>query len=220
MSERLWTPDRGNSGLLVLPAPRPLLAVVGTRVLTVAPGAPDGVTAILNGIRRTGGWIGPLTEAGSEPEWHSRPGRGRENVPGNTGRFRQVTLPGLVIVSNARQKEPTRIVGHPDLASGASVQRGNTLYVSVTEAIYRESRGEPVDIRLHPTEDDREALADLRARARHRWENDRLPDGWTRPLPPQSEPPLVASKERFADTMPDDLRELAERIRAKTEETR
>jgi hypothetical protein len=108
-------------------------------------------------------------------------------------------------------------VGHPDLASGASVQRGNTLYVSVTEAIYRESRGEEVEIRLHPNDEDKEALGDLRARARHRWENDRLPDGWTRPLPLQTEPPTVNAKERSITPLSEDLQALAERIRAKTE---
>jgi hypothetical protein len=106
-------------------------------------------------------------------------------------------------------------VGHPDLASGASVQRGDTLYVSVAEAIYRESRGEEVELHLTPTDEDGEALADLRARARHRWESDRLPDGWTRPLPPQQ--PAVNDKERSIGNLPEELRAIAERIRAKEE---
>ena len=84
------------------------------------------------------------------------------------GRLSSVMLGGLVTVSNSRQKEPTRIIGHPDLASGASVQRGDTLYVSVAEAIYRESRGEEVAIHLTPTPEDSEALSDLRTRARQR----------------------------------------------------
>jgi hypothetical protein len=131
-------------------------------------------------------------------------------------------LGGLTIVSNSRQKEPTRVIGHPDLASGASVQRGDTLFVSVAEAIYRESRGEEVEIHLIPTSEDNEALSDLRARARQRWENDRLPDGWTRPLPPptmvepQQQP--TPSKERSLEPLPEELRALAERIRAKEEE--
>jgi len=128
-----------------------------------------------------------------------------------------VTLGGLVIVSNSRQKEPTRIVGHPDLASGASVQRGDTLYVSVAEAIYRESRGEEVELHLTPTDEDGEALSDLRARARHRWESDRLPDGWTRPLPQQPQPQAVNAKERSLSNLPEELRAIAERIRAKEE---
>jgi hypothetical protein len=143
---------------------------------------------------------------------------GAESDSIRTGRrLAQVMLGGLVIVSNSRQKEPTRIVGHPDLASGASVQRGNTLYVSVAEAIYRESRGEEIELHLTPTDEDNEALADLRARARHRWESDRLPDGWTRPLPPQPQPQAVNSKERSINGLPEELRALAERIRAKEE---
>ena len=123
-----------------------------------------------------------------------------------------MTLSGLVLPSNARQKEPTCVIGHPDLASGASVQRGDALYVSVAEAIYRESRGEEVEIHLSPTDADAEALADLRSRARHRWENDRLPDGWTRPLPTQPNP---SSKEKeIGGSFPEELIALAERIRA------
>lgn len=129
------------------------------------------------------------------------------------GRLYRVLAGGLVIVSNSRQKEPTRIIGHPDLASGASVQRGDVLYVSVAEAVYRESRGEEVEIHLQPTPEDNDALSDLRARARHRWENDRLPDGWTRPLPPVSE-----KKEASLEPLTEELRSLAERIRAKERE--
>lgn len=128
-----------------------------------------------------------------------------------------MTLGGLGIVGSVRQKEPTRIIGHPDLASGASVQRGDTLYVSVAEAVYRESRGEEVDIHLTPTDEDSEALADLRVRARHRWESDRLPDGWTRPLPPVAQKPSPKDISTDTEDMPEELRALAERIRAKDE---
>ena len=87
-------------------------------------------------------------------------------------------------MSSSRKREPNRIIGHPDLASGASVQRGETLYVSIAEAVYRESRGEEVELHFLSTEEDNDALRELRVRARSRWENDRLPDGWTHPLPP------------------------------------
>jgi len=138
-----------------------------------------------------------------------RPGRSR-------GEGRPVTLGGLVIMSGARQKEPTRVIGHPDLASGASVQRGDTLYVSVAEAIYRESRGEYVEVHLTPTAEDNAALADLRSRARHRWENDRLPDGWTRPLPPTKEQQLPTPKEVIGTSrLSDELKRLAEEIKAR-----
>lgn len=126
-----------------------------------------------------------------------------------------MTLGGLVIVTNSRQKEPTRVIGHPDLASGASVQRGDALYVSVAEAIYRETRGEDVEIHLTPTPEDAEALADLRVRARHRWETDRLPDGWTRPLPPSPAPKGGISGQD--EKLPEELRALANRFRSKQE---
>jgi len=139
---RLWTPDQGTSGLILIPPPRRLAAVIGGRVVTV--GAPARETPPVEPLRRTQG--------------------------------------GLIIVSSSRKREPNRIIGHPDLASGASVQRGETLYVSIAEAVYRESRGEEVELHFVSTDEDNEALRELRVRARSRWENDRLPDGWTRPL--------------------------------------
>jgi hypothetical protein len=186
-SPRLWTPAEGSSGLVTAVCREPLLAVVGGRVWETR-----------NTSHRDG-----ITRAGVEPV---RRGEGRP-----------VTLGGLVIMSGARQKEPTRVIGHPDLASGASVQRGDTLYVSVAEAIYRESRGEYVEIHLTPTAEDNAALADLRARARHRWENDRLPDGWTRPLPPTKEQQIQMPKETGmgAARLSEELRRLAEDIKAR-----
>lgn len=183
----LWTPDQGAAGLLVIARHKPLLAVVGGRLVS---------TQTNN----------------TEPSDGSNDFRGRRQTVAALG--------GLVIVSNSRQKEPTRVIGHPDLASGASVQRGETLYVSVAEAIYRESRGEDVELHLAPTDEDKEALSDLRARARHRWDSDRLPDGWTRPLPAN---PVPASSKQAplegvgSSALSDDLRALAERIRAKEE---
>jgi hypothetical protein len=119
---------------------------------------------------------------------------------------------GLILMSTTRKKEPTRVVGHPDLASGASVQRGDVLYVSIAEAVYRESRGEEVELHFVPTPDDEEALRDLRVRARNRWENDRLPDGWTRPLP------TPTPKSTTENDLSPELRALREEIRAKYEE--
>lgn len=187
---RLWTPTNGiSSGLLVVARQKPLALVVGGRIIErKAEGSADG------------------TEEGA----------------GSSGRRGwQVTLGGI-IVSSTRQKEPTRVIGHPDLASGASVQRGEVLYVSVAEAIYRETRGEEVEVHLTPTQEDAESLADLRVRARHRWDSDRLPDGWTRPLTqkmPQEKSLDTGSSASPANKsgLPDDLRELAERIRAKEE---
>lgn len=193
--------DASNSSLLIVGETAPLRY----RLWTPA----QGLSGLILEVRRRplavvfGGYIYDTSvELGSQPR---------------TGRVRLVTLGGLVIVGNARQKEPTRIIGHPDLASGASVQRGETLYVSVAEAVYRESRGEEVAIHLIPTDEDREALSDLRVRARHRWESDRLPDGWTRPLPPAPQKPSPKDVPGSIEDMPEELRALAERIRAKEE---
>lgn len=182
---RLWTPAAGPSGMILIARPQPLLAVVGGVVLTAA--RPNESAAAIAII------------AGSHAD---------------RGRIHPVNLVGLGM-GNTRQKEPTRVIGHPDLASGASVQRGETLYVSVAEAVYRESRGEEVEIHLMPTQEDAEALADLRSRARHRWESDRLPDGWTRPLPPPQQPSPKDAHAESAGELPEELRALAERIRSR-----
>ena len=179
----LWTPSQGLSGLILVPPPPSLSAVIGGRIVDLGSvGAGDTMSA---------------ADAAQEI----------------TRRVARVTLGGIVIVSNARQKEPTKVVGHPDLASGASVQRGDTLYVSVAEAVYRQTRGESVEIRLSPDDDDHEALTDLRRRARQRWENDRLPDGWTRPLASRIPPQPTTSKEDSLEPLPDELEELAARFR-------
>lgn len=198
----LWTPElagpEGGSGLIVIARFRPLAAVIGGHIFEVEQSRSErdefttGSTVTPSGVTASGG--ASVT--------------GRRLQPVST------TGDGLTITGGSRQ-EPTRIIGHPDLASGASVQRGDALYVSVAEAIYRESRGEDVEIHLIPTEEDGQALSDLRLRARQRWENDRLPDGWTRPLPPR--PMVTPSPKEKAVTggLPDELRELAERIRAR-----
>lgn len=128
-----------------------------------------------------------------------------------TRRETSVTLGGLVIINATRRSEPVRVIGHPDLASGTSVQHSDTLYVSVAEAIYRQRQGEEVEIHLSPSPEDEEALSGFRTRARRRWEGDRLPDGWTRPLRPYPE----KTEESFDDGVPEELRPLADRIRAK-----
>ncbi len=181
-SSLLWTPSQGSSGLIVIPPPRPLVAVIGGHIVEIS--SANAVSEVVDSVAYA-----------------------------IAGRLSRVMLGGLVTVSNSRQKEPTRIIGHPDLASGASVQRGDTLYVSIAEAIYRESRGEEVEIHLMPTPEDSEALSDLRTRARQRWENDRLPDGWTRPLPAPS-----PRKEEQIGVLPEELRSLAERLQAKESE--
>ena len=159
--------------------------------------------------------------------------RETQNAARETGRGWHATVGGVIIMSSMRHKEPTRVVGHPDLASGASVQRGDILYVSVAEAIYRETRGENVEVHFEPTPADNHALLDLRSRARHRWDSDRLPDGWTRPLPPPHAGLQKTPQEKSLDTasaadtsatskngLPDNLREIAERFLAKSDPSR
>lgn len=114
-------------------------------------------------------------------------------------------------MSSSRKREPARTIGHPDLASGASVQRGDVLYVSIAEAVYKESRGETVELHFESTDEDNEALRELRVRARNRWENDRLPDGWTRPLPPPPTPKKTG--------LPEELRALMDEFTARQKHT-
>lgn len=168
---RLWTPTEGPSGLLVVPQPRLLLAVVGRHVMAV-------------GSNRLAPW------------------KRRETA---------VTLDGLITISASRRSEPSRVIGHPDLASGSSVRQGDTLYVSIAEAVYRQTRGEEAEVHFASTAEDDAALAGFRARARRRWESDHLPDGWTRPLPPPKQK-IPRAKD---DELPHELRALAEEIRAK-----
>ena len=177
LAPRLWTPDQGSSGILVLPPPQALATVIGGRIIMA------------------GNYRG-ITEAPEQREWF------------------QATPGGLFIVSSSRKREPARTIGHPDLASGASVQRGDVLYVSIAEAVYRESRGEAVELHFESTQEDNDALRELRLRARNRWENDRLPDGWTRPLPP---PPTPKTTEMSDDQMSDDLSVLRAEFLARQE---
>jgi len=177
----LWTPAQGSSGLVVVARSRPLAVVLGGRIRELAPNTDSDSTDFAVG-----------------------------SSSGGNGRRITVTLDGLVVISASRQGEPKRVIGHPELASGTSVRHRDTLYVSVSEAVYRESQGEDVEIHLHPTPQDDEALAGVRLRARRRWEGDHLPDGWTRPLPPASK--MDDGRNGEMDKLPEELRTLAERF--------
>ena len=138
---RLWTPDHGPSGLIVVAKARPLILVMG----------------------------GQLIENTPAPIETARP-------------LRETRSPGGLIILRKGSDEPrTRVVGHPDLAINTRYRRGQTLYVSVSEAVWRESQGEDVEIHFEPDDDDRSALSDIQDKVRRRWDNDRLPDGWTGP---------------------------------------
>ncbi|MFM7321812.1 MAG: hypothetical protein ACKO5K_09850, partial [Armatimonadota bacterium] len=139
-SSRLWLPDHGPAGLIVVARARPLALVVGGRIVDTAPPA--------------------------QPE------------PAPQALRESRTTSGLILLTRSPRNEPARVVGHPDLATHARFRRGDTLYVSIAEAVHRESRGEVVEIHFEPYDVDREALAGVAARARRQWEGDQLPDGW------------------------------------------
>jgi hypothetical protein len=90
------------------------------------------------------------------------------------------TASGILIVKN-RPSRPRRVIGHPELANGARVQKDDTLYVSLSEAIYRQNQGEDVEMHFASTPDDDKTLAYTKEQVWKQWDNDRLPDGWTRP---------------------------------------
>lgn len=142
-SSRLWLPDHGPAGLIVVARPRPLALVMGGRIV----------------------------EAEERPSTRETSPAPRESR----------TASGLIILSRSTRTAPTRIVGHPDLATHARYRRGDTLYVSIAEAVHREAKGESVELHFEPDDADREALEGVAERARRQWDNDALPDAWMRP---------------------------------------
>ncbi len=51
----------------------------------------------------------------------------------------------------------------------------------MSEAIYRQNQGEDVEMHFTSTPDDDKTLAYTKEQVWKQWDNDRLPDGWTRP---------------------------------------
>ena len=90
------------------------------------------------------------------------------------------TTGGIYIVKQ-RPAKPRRIIGHPELAMGATVRKDDTLYVSISEAIYRQHQGEDVELHFTSTSDDDRTLACTKEHVWKQWDEDTLPDGWTRP---------------------------------------
>ena len=64
---------------------------------------------------------------------------------------------------------------------GATVRKDDTLYVSISEAIYRQHRGEDVELHFTSTSEDDNTLACTKEQVWKQWDNDTLSDGWTRP---------------------------------------
>lgn len=64
---------------------------------------------------------------------------------------------------------------------GANVRKDDTLYISISEAIYRQRQGEDVELHFTPTIEDEKTLAYTKEQVWKQWEADTLPDGWTRP---------------------------------------
>jgi hypothetical protein len=51
----------------------------------------------------------------------------------------------------------------------------------MSEAIYRQNQGEDVEMHFTSTPDDDKTLAYTKEQVWKQWDNDMLPDGWTRP---------------------------------------
>ncbi|MFM7189039.1 MAG: hypothetical protein ACKO14_14625 [Armatimonadota bacterium] len=109
----------------------------------------------------------------------------------------QQTSSGILIVKH-RQAKPRRIIGHPELATGATVRKDDTLYISISEAIYRQRQGEDVELHFTPTIEDEKTLAYTKEQVWKQWDADTLPDGWTRPRSAESPP---QKRNTSADTL-------------------
>ena len=71
---------------------------------------------------------------------------------------------------------------------GATVRKDDTLYISISEAIYRQRQGEDVELHFTPTDEDETTLAYTKEQVWKQWEADTLPDGWTRRRSAESHP--------------------------------
>ncbi|MFZ4781047.1 MAG: hypothetical protein ACOYLC_01925 [Armatimonadaceae bacterium] len=123
---------------------------------------------------------------------------------------------GGILIVKQRPAKPRRIIGHPELAMGATVRKDDTLYVSISEAIYRQHQGEEVELHFTSTSDDDRTLSYTKQQVWKQWDEDTLPDGWTRPrstspnargkfeqnhipagIPSPSDPDLTSALERL-----------------------
>lgn len=107
------------------------------------------------------------------------PQQTRTTEPSATVELHRTT--GGILVVKQRPAKPRRIIGHPELAMGATVRKDDTLYVSISEAIYRQHQGEEVELHFTSTSEDDNTLACTKEQVWKQWDNDTLSDGWTRP---------------------------------------
>ncbi len=137
-----------------------------------------------------------LVSGGRIHSWTPSTAQSREvQVPGNNVDIQQ-RRSGIFVVRN-RPAKPRRIIGHPDLASGAKVRKDDTLYISISEAIYRQRQGEEVELHFTPTDEDTATLAYTKEQVWKQWDEDTLPDGWTRPRSATPQPRRVESTTRI-----------------------
>lgn len=68
------------------------------------------------------------------------------------------------------------------------MRKDDTLYISISEAIYRQRQGEDVELHFTPTDEDETTLAYTKEQVWKQWEADTLPDGWTRRWSAHSHP--------------------------------
>ena len=80
------------------------------------------------------------------------PQQTRATEPSATVELHRTT--GGILYVKQRSAKPRRIIGHPELAMGATVRKDDTLYVSISEAIYRQHQGEDVELHFTSTSED------------------------------------------------------------------
>jgi len=120
---------------------------------------------------------------------------------------------GAILIVKNRPKRPRRIIGHPELATGASVRKDDTLYVSISEAVYRQQQGEEVELHFASTADDDNTLAYTKEQVWKQWNNDTLSDGWTRRRTMSPNDQAITQPKSIATANDTDLTSALERLR-------
>ena len=144
------------------------------------------------------------------------PQQTRPTEPSTTGELHRTTS-GILYVKH-RPAKPRRIIGHPELAMGATVRKDDTLYVSISEAIYRQRQGEEVELHFNSTSDDDKTLAQTKEQVWKQWDDDTLPDGWTRPRSVSTSAEVTRQSKQITTVIPNpsdpDLTSALERLRS------